>query len=135
MHVDDAGLFDQETLDASWPPASRTDRIRRVRTLLEDGLHGAGREDPAFLDHRDDVADLGELGQDVRAEEDGLAVGGELANQRAELDARARVEVRGRLVEDEQLRIVNDRPAERDALLETLGEAFDVAIARDRRCP
>ena len=95
---------------------------------LEDVLDRAGRQDPAFLDHRHEVADLGQLGQDVRAEEDGLAIGGQLANQRPEFDAGARIEVGGRLVENQQLRVVNDGAAECDALLEALRKSLDVSI-------
>ena len=40
----------------------------------------------------------------------------QLANLAAHLDAQLRVEIRQRLVEQEDLRISNDRPAHRDAL-------------------
>ena len=128
VDVQHAGLFEQESLDAVVAPGETHGQDPPPAHALEDVLHRAGRQDPALLDHRHDVAHLGQLGQDVGAEEDRLAVGGQLADQRAELDARARIEVGGRLVEDEQLRIVNDGAAERDALLEALGEALDVAV-------
>ena len=48
----------------------------------------------------------------------------------AEFDARPRIEVRGRFVENQHIGIVDDRAAQRDALFEPLREALDVPVAQ-----
>ena len=62
----------------------------------------------------------------MRGKEDRLAHARELAEQCAELDAGARVEIARRLVEHEHLRIVQERASEHDSLLLPLGEGGDM---------
>ncbi len=94
--------------------------------LGADLLDWSGDDDPAPLEHADCVTQLGELGQDVRREQDRLSHATERAEERAELDACARVEVARGLVEDEHLGIVKQRAREEQSLLLPLGEGRDV---------
>jgi hypothetical protein len=58
----------------------------------------------------------------VTGDEDGLALGGELPQQHPQLDARARVEPGGGLVEQQHLRVVDQRPGDAEPLLLTTRE-------------
>ena len=98
------------TYSVSAPLQPRGQVLRRV-----DG------DDPALVDDDDALAGLRDLGKDVRAEDDRV-VAGEAANQLARLDDLLRVEARGRLVEDQHLRVVNQRLGEADALPVALRE-------------
>src|SRR5262249_47557380 len=49
---------------------------------------------------------------------------------RAKFDAGARIKISGRFVENQQFRIVNDCSSERDALLETFGQAVDEPVSQ-----
>ena len=89
VHVGHAWLLEQEPLDPLGAVGDTHRQHAPAAHARENLLHRAGREDPSLVDHRDRVAYLGQLGEDVRAQEDRLAVGGQLANQRAELDPRA----------------------------------------------
>ena len=62
-------------------------------------------------------AQLLQLGEDVAADEHGLAHGAQLAEQLAQLDARARVEAGRRLVEQQHRRVVDERVGEAQPLL------------------
>ena len=104
VDVQHAGLLDQKPLDAVIEPGQTHRQNPTATHALEDIPHGAGRQDSALLDDRHEVADFRELGQDVGTENDRLAIGRQFPNQRPELDPRARIEVGGRLVENEQLR-------------------------------
>ena len=57
------------------------------------------------------------MSADVAADEDRLAEGPQLAQQLSELEPRARVEARGRLVEDQHLRVVDQGMREAQPLL------------------
>src|SRR5437588_628433 len=70
-------------------PAQGADDHRTVQQILRDDiLQGAGPQDLAALDDDRARADLGQLGQDVRADEDGLALRREHLEQFAQLDPR-----------------------------------------------
>ena len=69
----------------------------------------------ALVDDDDALAGLRDLGQDVRAQDDRV-IAGELLDQLARFDDLLRVEAGGRLVEDEDVRVVNQRLGEADAL-------------------
>ena len=71
----------------------------------------------AAIHDRDAGAQLLELGQDVAADQDRLAERPELAEQLAQLDARPRIEPRRRLVEEQHLRVVDQRVGEAEPLL------------------
>ena len=86
-------------------------------------------EDLAAIDDRDAGAQLLELGQDVAADDDGLAHRTELAEELAKLDPRARVETGRRLVEEQHLRVVDERVGEAQPLLHAARQVLDVGVA------
>ena len=53
----------------------------------------------------------------------------ELAEELAQLDAGPRIEAGGRLVEEQHLRVVDERVGEAQALLHAAGQALDVRVA------
>ena len=89
----------------------------------------ARRQDPPAVDDRHAGADLLELGEDVAADQDRLAERPQFAEQLAQLDARPRVEPRGRLVEEEDRRIVDEGVGEAEPLLHAAAEGLDVGVA------
>src|SRR5262245_16920590 len=91
-------------------------------------LNGTLREDFAFFDHGDAVADFRQFRQNVRAQKNRLPIICQLANQRSEFNACAWIEIRGGLVEDKQLRVMDDCSSESDALLEAFRQAIDESI-------
>jgi hypothetical protein len=85
----------------------------RVGPELSGELVGrAGDQVGAALHHDDVVGQALRLGQQVCAHHDRAALEGELADQLEHGVGRLRVQARGRLVEQEQLRLVQDRPGE-----------------------
>ena len=82
-----------------------------------------------MVDDRDARAELLELGEDVAADEDRLAERPQLAEELAQLDAGPRVETGGRLVEEQHLRVVDERVGEAEALLHAARQALDVGVA------
>ncbi len=75
-----------------------------------------GRRD-ARLEEDRGIRHLLELREHVARDEDGAPAVGEGAQQSAEVDARARVESRGGLVEQQHARVVHESPGEAEALL------------------
>jgi hypothetical protein len=65
----------------------------------------------------------------VGAEEDGAAFGPELADEVADLPRGGRVEAAGRLVQEDDGRLVEDGARDREPLLHALGEADDRLVA------
>jgi hypothetical protein len=63
------------------------------------------------------LADAGQLRQDVAGDDERLALLGEIEQHLAHFDARLGIEPVGRLVEDEHLRIVQERAGDGHALL------------------
>ena len=90
--------------------------------LLGDLPDGTERDQAPFLDDPDRGADVGQLGEDVRRKENGLAGFAKPEEQIAHLDARPRIEVAGRFVEDQHLGVVEDGLRELEALAHSLGE-------------
>ena len=78
-------------------------------------------------DDRDAVAGVFDLRQDVAREEDGAALRPRLADQLVEGMLDERVETRGGLVEDEQVRAMLERDDEPDLLLVALGVLLEAA--------
>src|SRR5690242_9860443 len=66
-------------------------------------------DERALTDDADAVADLLDLWQDVRGEEDGAPVGARLHQELVELDLVQRIEAAAGLVEHEQARLVHER--------------------------
>ncbi|GAA3317287.1 hypothetical protein GCM10020219_038380 [Nonomuraea dietziae] len=82
------------------------------------------------VDDDDVVADAFELTEQVRGDQDADAeLGADAPDQREHLVAALRVEAVGRLVEEDQLRVVDERLRELDALLHAGGVAADGAVA------
>ena len=102
-----------------------------VRSLV----HGIVADDVAVLQDDDARADLLDHFEDVRAEDDHLALGGERADERLQ-DARgADVEAGKGLVEDDDARIVEDRGGDEYFLTHALrvGRQRLVAVVVDAR--
>ncbi len=92
----------------------RDDIVERPR-----GDHPAAVED----DHA--VADPLDLGQQVRVEDHRGAAIARRADDGADVRSPDRIERRGRLIEQDQLRLAEQRDAQPEALLHALGEAAD----------
>ena len=100
---------------------------RGCRILFEaaaghEGVEGGVLHDAALLDDDHAVAHGLDLLHDVGGEDDGAGFA-ELRDQIPDFLELERVEAGGGLVEDEQLRVVQDGLGEADALLVALGEA------------
>ncbi len=80
-------------------------------------LDRAGREQAAMANDRDAVADLLDLRQDVGTEQDRHTGLPEVADRLADLPDARRVETVGGLVEDQQLRRLQQCPGDRQTLL------------------
>ena len=119
-----------------------------VEGELADRLDAVDLDEPALADDRDPVAGAVDLVDDVRRQEDRPTVVARLADEREERLLDERVEARGRLVEDEQVRPVLERDDQPDLLLvalrvllepparvevEALDELGDVGLCRRRR--
>jgi hypothetical protein len=85
------------------------------RAGLEDVLFGAIAVHSA-ISHQNHSVDLGDdVGEMVGHENQADAIARELAEDLAEVVDGAEIEARGRFVEDERLRVVNERSADEDA--------------------
>ena len=90
----------------------------RGREEVDEGPAARHR---AVLEDGDPAADRLHLGEQMRAHQDGLSARLELVQDLRELAARERVEARGRLVEDEQVRVVEQCLEEAEPLERSLG--------------
>ena len=88
----------------------------------QDLVHRAIEEQLTLFDDAHGVAQLGQLMEDVRRDQDGLAHPLELLEQLADLDAGARVEARCGLVHQQHLRIVQQHASDAQALLHAAAE-------------
>ena len=74
-------------------------------------------EQPSVVHDADAVGQVGDLGEDVARHEDGdAALACQRAKQLADLDDAGRVQRVGRLVQDEQVGVVQQRPGQREPL-------------------
>ena len=85
------------------------------RAFCEHFVNRAGLEEFAALDNHNAVADFCQFGEDVRADEDGFFSFAQEREQFAQFDAGARVQAGGRFVQDQDVRVVNERAAQADA--------------------
>ena len=97
-------------------------------------------DEPAVAQHRDPVADLVDLIEEVRHEQDRDAALLQLADDAEELGHLVEVEARRRLVEHEHLDVDRDRAGDGDELLHGEGvraedRRRDRCRSRDRRAP
>jgi len=83
-----------------------------LRECRRPAPHGAGRDDPSFSQDREAVGELLDLVQIVRGQEDGLAKTAQRADRLPGAAPRAGVEAGRRLVEEDQLRVADQRETE-----------------------
>ena len=85
-------------------------------------------DDPALVDEDDPVADLAREAHLVGDDDHRHPVAGEVAHHVEHLADHLRVERRGRLVEEHQLRLDRERAGDRDPLLLAAGEVGRVGV-------
>ena len=121
-------------------------RDRRLRQRRDDDLpaamavaraggklgHGPRRDQAALRENADAAAELLGVGQDVRAEEHRAALVAQPEDQLAHFATADRIETRHRLVEHDELGIVDERLREPDALDHAL-RVLRAAAGADRR--
>ena len=93
------------------------------------GQRGLGDEMPA-VDNDHGVHRVGDLGQDMAGYQDGAALGGQAAQQVTQPANPLRVEAVGRLVQDQQIGIGEQRGGQAEALAHTEREPADPAVGR-----
>ena len=98
----------------------REGQLDVVEGQLADRLDAVDLDQAALADDRDAVAGPIDLVDDVRREEDRPALGPRLADELEEGLLDERVQTRGRLVEDQQVRSVLERDDQPDLLLVAL---------------
>ena len=91
----------------------REPQLHLVVGEVAQPLDAVELHDPALADDRDAVAGALDLAQDVAGQEDRPPIRLRLAHQLEERLLDERVEARGRLVEDQQLRAMLERDHER----------------------
>src|SRR5437868_4207763 len=94
-------------------------------------LQGRGRVergDPAVVDDRDAIAELIRLLHVVRGEQYGAALRLELADAIAQVPRRLRIQSHGRLVENDERRIWEERPSQGETLAHSGRIALDVVV-------
>ena len=91
------------------------------RALLNLARRAHG-DDAAFIDDGHAVAELLGLFDVVRGEQDGALLAAQVLHQLVNFQARLRIEAGGRFVQEQHLRIVEQRQGERQALLLAAGE-------------
>ena len=84
--------------------ASSRQADAQLAALAEEACRRALGDDAAGLEDRDGVADLLDFVEEMAAENDGAAFGGELGDEFADLARALGVEAVGRLVEDDRAR-------------------------------
>ena len=124
-HLDDVAVgLDvadaRQTLEHGGRDRRRERQLDVVEGELADGLDPVDLDEAALADDGDPVAGAVDLVDDVRRQEDGPAVVAGLADEPEERLLDERVEARGRLVEDEQVRPVLERDDQPDLLLVAL---------------
>jgi hypothetical protein len=92
-------------------------------------LRGVLRDHAPLVDDHDAPAGHRDLREDVRGEHDRV-LAAEALDQLARLDDLLGIEARGRLVEDEDVRVVEDGLGEAHALAISLGEAGPMRVWR-----
>ena len=109
----------------------REDLDDGARQALAERLRRVDHEQPAVREQRDARAPLG-LVEVRRRHDDGDALGEELGQQLPELAARHRVHARRRLVEQDDLRLVDERAGERELLLHAARQPVGQPVAERR---
>ena len=86
-----------------------------------------------LVDDDDALAGLRDLGKDVRAEDDRV-IAGQLLDELPRFDDLLRIESGGRLVEDQDIGIVNERLRQTDALPVAFRQLGAEPVRPCRRC-
>ena len=102
-----------------------------ARQALAQRLRRVHHEQPSVREQRDARATLG-LVEVGRRHDDGDALGEELGQQLPELAARHRVDAGRRLVEQDDLRLVDERARERELLLHAARQPIGQPVAERR---
>ncbi len=95
-------------------------------------VHAVLADELAVAQHRDAVGDLVDLIEEVADEEDGDAAVAQVADDREQLLDLAAVQARGRLVEDQHLRVEHHGAADGDELLDRDRVAGEHRVGVDR---
>src|SRR5439155_4704832 len=82
----------------------------------EDLAHAAGGDATTAAQDRDAIAGVLDLREDVTRHEDGSSLVRQLSHQHPHLMDAGRIETVGRFVEDQQLRILEQRRSQRETL-------------------
>ena len=98
------------------------DQLPAARPQRQHVGQPAGRHQASLRENRDAAAQRLGVAQHVRAEEHRAAAIAQAEDQRAHVAAAERIEARHRLVEDHQLRVVDQRLRDADALQHALRE-------------
>src|SRR5581483_6791021 len=115
------------------PACSGRRAIGRVLDAVEPRIHAVAREElrvraelgePAALEHRDAIGPLD--GREPVRDDNGGAAAHQRIERRLHLALRFGVEGRGRLVEDQHRRVLEQRACDRQALALPTGEALAV---------
>jgi hypothetical protein len=93
-------------------PGGQPQRCRTAKVV-----HGAVGDQPAPGDHSDPVADLLDLGEQVAGQQHAARPGAQLPDQRAHVGHPRGIEPVGRLVENQQLRFLEQRCGDAEPLL------------------
>ena len=101
---------------------------RHGRELLHEAVERAGGDDPPAVDDDHTLAHHRHLGQDVRREDDRVGAGQRL-DELPDADDLLGIEPDRRLVEDQHLRIGDERLGEADPLAVPLREPPDQPLA------
>ena len=96
--------------------------------VLVQRFHRAGEDELSVIDNRQRVAHFGQLRQNMRGNEHSLSQFLERTQDVFHFRACARIHPGSRLVEDEQLRVVNERPRETEPLLHSAREHVHIAV-------
>ena len=102
---------------------------------VEDLGHRALGQQPSAADDRDRVGDQLHLAQDVAGDQDRLAPVGEAAHRRPDLVDARRVESVGRLVEDQQVRVLEQGRGDGEPLLHAERVGPEPVLGRGRPAP
>ena len=85
-------------------------------------------DERAGIDKHHRITHLGQLAQDVAGDEERLAARREQPDEVLELQPRLRIEAGSRLIEDHELRVGEEHPAEAEPLRHPLGELCHLPV-------
>src|SRR6267378_4770069 len=95
----------------------RVDLDRKLAGRLEELVHRSDADELAVVDDRDARAYLLHLGQHMAGDENGFALSSQVAQEVAHLHDAGRVEAVGRLVQNQNIGVVEQRESQAESLL------------------